>query len=1424
MLRRKFFYLLVAICLLLGMMGPAQVLAAQPVHAPAAPLATTVTVVGTPKTAVTTASASTISITGFTTGTGTNLLMLVGVSWNCGGTGRTIQSVVFTPDAGGSVVNLNERVVQQTISTTQRYAAIWYAVNPPSGTTGTIAVTFSGAVSNGIVAGVATFAGVDQTTPFTISNGAAGTSTGTTQSVTVASLTGNELVFDTVFIGGTADPTVDTSQTRLWTANGMQARGTASTEDAAGNSSVTMSWTTGTTAVVWAIVAVAIKPAPVGTTYNLTMAASPTGGGTTVPTAGVHTYPENEVVNLLATPNAGYVFSGWTGHTDCADGSVTMDADKSCTASFTELPKYTLTVNTTGSGSVTLSPIGGTYYKDTTVRLTATPGPCYVFSSWTGDDADDLTDNGDGTWSITMDANKSVTANFAALPQYALIAGDDGHGSVTLNPEGGTYCTGTTVTLTPVPDAGYFFDSWSGTDSSDIINTIGIYTIVMNGNKSVMAHFAESHPPYPDGAVSSGTGAPNASSISFNHTTGTGTNRLMLVGVSWNCGTTDRTISSITFTPDGGSALSLTEVKTQQYTWPTNNYRYTAIYSLLNPDPGVSGTVNITFSGAVSNGIIAGAANFAGVDQTTPLGTPNGAVGTGSSAPSNSPSVTLTGLTGNELVFDSVFIGASSASHTLTPDSGQSQLWSINGYSLSTSFNVIGAASTKQATGTSATMSWTAEGYGTTATRWAIAAVPIKPAPICYTLTTAVDPTGSGSVSADPAPNCNGSTQYIHGTSVQLTASANTGYEFVNWSGDASGSVNPTTITMDAAKSVTANFQLDEAAALAWLQANTVLSSVSGTIADLKATFPASIPPVIVAAPYVIDSRLTLAQALPTGTTVTVYREGVPVLTDITLIGTGPFWFTELFDPDAPRAPFDAGYGGAVENYIIALTGPGTNPLAFETTVTIESVISKDGFSTETVLDDITLDATIPADEAAALAWLQANTVLSSVSGTIADLKATFPASIPPVIVAAPYVIDSRLTLAQALPTGTTVTVYREGVPVLTDIALIGTGPFWFTELFDPDAPRAPFDAGYGGAVENYVITLTGPGTNPLAFETTVTIESVISKDDFTNETVLDDITLDASIPADEAAALAWLQANTTLTGDLDELTATFPPSIPPVIVAEPYKINSRMTLADSLPAGSTVTIQLTVNDAGPFDYVTDAPIPASPFWVTELFDPTATPAAFGAGYGDRVEVYNITITSGGNNPKAIDTTLKVESIISKDDFTTEEVLAVLDNIPVHVDADENTLTITTDGTGSGTVVPDVGPHIYDYGTIVTLEATADLGSTFEGWSGDAGCDTGSVTMDADKTCTATFTLNTHALSVSVTGDGTVTSSPAGIDCGATCSHDFDYGTDVTLSAAPATGWTFSGWSGDLGGEEPDHHHRGRGQGGHRQLCRRGRT
>lgn len=49
-------------------------------------------------------------------------------------------------------------------------------------------------------------------------------------------------------------------------------------------------------------------------------------------------------------------------------------------------------------------------------------------------------------------------------------------------------------------------------------------------------------------------------------------------------------------------------------------------------------------------------------------------------------------------------------------------------------------------------------------------------------------------------------------------------------------------------------------------------------------------------------------------------------------------------------------------------------------------------------------------------------------------------------------------------------------------------------------------------------------------------------------------------------------------------------------------------------------------------------------------------------------------------------------------------------------------------------------------------------------------------------------------------GSGTVTSSPAGIDCGNTCSANFATGTSVTLTATPASGSTFTGWSGACSG------------------------
>jgi Ca2+-binding RTX toxin-like protein len=134
------------------------------------------------------------------------------------------------------------------------------------------------------------------------------------------------------------------------------------------------------------------------------------------------------------------------------------------------------------------------------------------------------------------------------------------------------------------------------------------------------------------------------------------------------------------------------------------------------------------------------------------------------------------------------------------------------------------------------------------------------------------------------------------------------------------------------------------------------------------------------------------------------------------------------------------------------------------------------------------------------------------------------------------------------------------------------------------------------------------------------------------------------------------------------------------------------------------------------------------------------------------------------------------------------------------------TLSINKTGTGSGTVGSspagiNCGPDCtedYNSGTTVNLTATPDPGSIFVGWSGDPGC-ANMVTMDTDKNCTATFDIETFTLTANKTGtgNGTLTSSPAGIDCGADCTEDYVGGTNVTITAMPDPGSTFDGWSGD---------------------------
>ena len=157
-----------------------------------------------------------------------------------------------------------------------------------------------------------------------------------------------------------------------------------------------------------------VKKLTTGGSGNGTVVSAPDGLACGSDCTAAHS--PGTVVSLTATPATGSVFAGWSGHADCADGAVTMNADIACTATFSP---QTLGLNViksgNGSGNVISSPAGITcgsdcsesYASGASVKLTATAASGSVFRGWSG--------GGCGTaisCTVVVDGSTSVTALF----------------------------------------------------------------------------------------------------------------------------------------------------------------------------------------------------------------------------------------------------------------------------------------------------------------------------------------------------------------------------------------------------------------------------------------------------------------------------------------------------------------------------------------------------------------------------------------------------------------------------------------------------------------------------------------------------------------------------------------------------------------------------------------------------------------------------------------------------------------------------------------------------------------------------------------------------------------------------------------------------------------------------------------------------
>jgi len=242
------------------------------------------------------------------------------------------------------------------------------------------------------------------------------------------------------------------------------------------------------------------EPIPI-VRYDL--AVESTGGGSvTNPGTGTFSYDQGTVVNLVATPAAGYEFVNWTGdvgtvgNVNSSSTTITMNGSYSILANFepTGSSWYYLSITSTAGGSVT-TPGEGTYVCTVgiSVSLVATPAAGYEFVNWTGD-VGTVGDVNAPSTTITMNGDYSILANFeqTSTGQFGLTTTSSTGGSVTLPGEGTfTYDSGTVVNLTAAPASGYQFVNWTGD-----VGTVGDVnapstTITMNGSYSIRANFEQ---------------------------------------------------------------------------------------------------------------------------------------------------------------------------------------------------------------------------------------------------------------------------------------------------------------------------------------------------------------------------------------------------------------------------------------------------------------------------------------------------------------------------------------------------------------------------------------------------------------------------------------------------------------------------------------------------------------------------------------------------------------------------------------------------------------------------------------------------------------------------------------------------------------------------------------------------------------------
>ena len=1085
------------------------------------------------------------------------------------------------------------------------------------------------------------------------------------------------------------------------------------------------------------------------------------------------TFAHGTVVTLNQTTNEGSTFGGWTG--DCTSASacsVTMDQARGVTASFT-MTRHTLTVASgggTGSGTVsgtgiactiTASSATGdcteTFDFGTEVTLTAAPTAGHVFEGWGG--ACSSRENA-LTCTLPMTTARGVTAGFTAPLTLAVSMAGNGAGSVTSTPPGidctvgssvgcsAQFAAGTNVILSAVLGTNSQFSGWSGGGCSGT----GPCTVTMDQARAVTATFVLVVRPLTVTLAGTGTGTvvSNPLGISCTNTGGVSDcSELYDHGTSVRLTATSGPHSTFAGWSGGCSGTGPCDVSMIQA------QSVTATFNLVSYPLAIAGAG--TGSGRVQSGT-------AGIDCPITAGVP----GSGCSAPFQALTmVTLAATATNGSAFAGWGGGGCSGTGPCTVTMDQALTVVATFTLLDRTLSVNGA------------------GNG-------VGAVVSDPAAILCAISNGV-----------PGGFCDASLD--HGTTITLAATANNSSTFTGWSGAGCSGTGPCTITMDAAKSVTATFVL-KTFALTVVGGGNGSGSVASNPVGVACAISGGAASGDCAESYNHGTVVTLAASPSANNTFLGWSGGG-------CSGTGPCQVTvdQAYTVTASfAAPFTLTVSGA---------GNGAGSIT-SSPVGIDCALGAGGSSAG-------CSAQFAAGTEVTLrAAAGANSEFAGWGGACTGSACVVTMAQPRAVTATFELLDRPLTVTLAgagkgtvvsNPLGISCTnlnevsdcaeLYDHG----TQVRLTATNGLHSTFAGWTGGGCPPFgacDVTMSAAqsvtatftLNTHPLTITGDGTGsgrvtsqPPGIDCRIVsgAPSEICQFHFPHGTNV----ILSPVADGNSDASGWNGACVLPAGSSCSVTMTEPQTATAHFTIKEYAVTIRLS------GGGSGSLRVEVNE-GTSCGITGGVVSGSCSFTVAAgtvvtFAATVSPGSRFAGWGDACTgTEGLVCTVTVNGPLTASATFG--ALYDVDVFGEGTGVGTVTSTPAGI-----LCVLNPEGSTGECSAP------FLEGTVVTLTADPDNTSLFIGWDGDcSGTEPCQLAIRDDAEVTAIFELRPTVTVVGAgTGNGRVVSEPPGIDCmitngvagGSGCSREFPMGTEVTLTASTQGLHVLGGWDGSCG-------------------------